>query len=191
MAQFIEEYNVNDNTRILDVGGTKFNWSLVDPDPQLTLLNLTPEPERLPTNMRWCQTSGLELPFDDDSFDICFSNSVIEHLRDYESQQKFAAEIKRVSKKHYLQTPNYWFPIETHFITLFLHWLPKPKLKKLVRYFSVWAILKSPSEDEVNEMVEEIRLLKPDEMKELFPKSTLQYEWWLGMKKSIIMKKIK
>jgi 2-polyprenyl-3-methyl-5-hydroxy-6-metoxy-1,4-benzoquinol methylase len=58
------------------------------------------------------------------SFDIVFSNSVIEHVGDAESQQQFAHEIARVGRAYWVQTPNRRFPVEPHLLTPFLHFLP-------------------------------------------------------------------
>ncbi|MGL1255153.1 methyltransferase domain-containing protein, partial [Vibrio parahaemolyticus] len=52
----------------------------------------------------------------DQQFDIVFSNSVIEHLYTWENQEKMAKEVLRVGKYHFIQTPNYWFPIEPHWV---------------------------------------------------------------------------
>jgi hypothetical protein len=54
--------------------------------------------------------------FDDHSFDIAFSNSVIEHLQMFENQRCMASEIQRVGKAFRVQTPNSWFPMEPHFL---------------------------------------------------------------------------
>ncbi|MBC8844888.1 class I SAM-dependent methyltransferase, partial [Escherichia coli] len=62
---------------------------------------------------------------DDQQFDIVFSNSVIEHLYTWENQEKMAKEVLRVGKYHFIQTPNYWFPIEPHWVFPFFQFLPK------------------------------------------------------------------
>lgn len=55
-----------------------------------------------------------ELPWPDKSFDIVYSNAVIEHLGSFEKQMKMAAEIMRVGKRWFVTTPNRWFPFEFH-----------------------------------------------------------------------------
>ena len=62
--------------------------------------------------------------FGDASFDIAFSNSVIEHLSTFENQARMAAEVRRVARAYWVQTPNFWFPIEPHFLVPAWHWLP-------------------------------------------------------------------
>ena len=58
---------------------------------------------------------GCALPFRSKSFDWVFSNAVIEHVGDWESQMSFASEVRRVARKGYfISTPNRYFPIEQH-----------------------------------------------------------------------------
>jgi hypothetical protein len=52
--------------------------------------------------------------FADRSFDVAFSNSVIEHVGPQEKQEAFAREVLRLGKSYWVQTPSAWFPIEAH-----------------------------------------------------------------------------
>ena len=69
--------------------------------------------------------SGLELPFADKSFDICYCNAVIEHVFNFDNQRIFANEIMRVAKSWFVTTPNAWFPFEPHMRLPFITWLPQ------------------------------------------------------------------
>ena len=51
---------------------------------------------------------GCCLPFGDKSFDIVFSNAVIEHLA-AEDQKRMAKEISRVGRSWFVTTPNFWY----------------------------------------------------------------------------------
>jgi SAM-dependent methyltransferase len=64
------------------------------------------------------------LPFADQSFDVVFSNAVIEHVGDVERQRQFVAEALRVGSRVFLTTPNRWFPLEVHTRLPLVHWLP-------------------------------------------------------------------
>src|SRR5438445_13817496 len=112
MRRFAREFGVTNDTRILDVGGTPLNWSFVASHPLVTIVNLPGEP--LDRRFAWVWGDGRALPFADGSFDIVFSNSVIEHVGDTESHRRFAEEIARVGRAYWVETPNRWFPIEPH-----------------------------------------------------------------------------
>lgn len=69
---------------------------------------------------------GVNFPFEDKSFDIGWSNAVIEHVaRGREGQLRFLNELLRTCKMVCFTTPNKWFPIELHTQLPFLHWLPR------------------------------------------------------------------
>jgi SAM-dependent methyltransferase len=73
---------------------------------------------------RYVQGDALDLPFEDGSFDIVFSNAVIEHVGGEEEQRRFVAESLRVGRRAFITTPNRWFPIEVHTRLPLVHWLP-------------------------------------------------------------------
>jgi SAM-dependent methyltransferase len=68
---------------------------------------------------------GKIFPFKDKSFDICWSNAVLEHVGDRSRQILFLKEINRVAKVAYITTPNKYFPFEVHTLTPLMHMLPK------------------------------------------------------------------
>lgn len=68
---------------------------------------------------------GKIFPFPDHSFDVCWSNAVIEHVGEKERQILFIKEIKRVAKVAFITTPNRFFPVEVHTRIPLLHYLPK------------------------------------------------------------------
>lgn len=77
--------------------------------------------------LKFVPGDGKNLPFSDNSFDLVFSSAVIEHVGSEEEQEQFILESFRVSRKYVvLTTPNRWHPVEFHTTLPFLHWLPKP-----------------------------------------------------------------
>lgn len=68
---------------------------------------------------------GTVFPFSDNSFDIGWSNAVIEHVGSRNKQIFFLKELLRTCRIIYFTTPNVRFPVEVHTRTFFLHWLPK------------------------------------------------------------------
>ena len=98
---------------VLDLGGTEEYWkdkSLIkNKNVTITLLNLSAEPVSLP-NLKSIAGDATNLSnLSDQSFDLVFSNSVIEHLHNFDNQMKMAEEIRRVGKKYFVQTPNKYF----------------------------------------------------------------------------------
>ena len=185
MRQFWHLFGLTAETLILDVGGSELNWMLLPVQPHLTILNLQLLINKS-TNISCVVADGRNLPFQDRAFDVIYSNSVIEHLRDFTSQQTFAREVMRVGIRYYVQTPNKWFPVEPHLITPFIHWLGRRIQKKLLRNFTVWGLITRPTEQYCNDFVEESHLLDEREMRRLFPKADIWHERFLGFSKSLI-----
>jgi hypothetical protein len=69
---------------------------------------------------------GCALPFRDRSFDVVYSNAVIEHLTP-EQQQQFADEVQRVGKGWFIATPNRAFIVEPHYHLPLVQFLPQPQ----------------------------------------------------------------
>jgi hypothetical protein len=188
MRAFVREFAPNSETRILDLGGTPTNWRFVDVPSRIVLLNLAApgDDEDLPANIRWEVGDGRHLEYDDDSFDICFSNSTIEHLHVLDDQAQFAREIRRVAPNYYVQTPARSFPFEPHWLGFFIHWLPESWQKKVARWGTVYGLVAKPSAEQIASLVDEYRLLSRREMRELFPDAEIRTERFLLLPKSYV-----
>jgi SAM-dependent methyltransferase len=190
MRRFARDFNIAPHTRVLDIGGTPWNWTLTPVQPRLTILNMPRASESVPDGMDWVAGDGCALPFADDSFDVVFSNSVIEHLGTPERQRQFAAEVVRVGKRYCVQTPNRWFPVETHLLTPWVHYLPKSWQAPLVRRWTVWALLTGIQGERKNFYIEhylaDVILLDRAALQSLFPQATVIRERFLGFTKSLI-----
>jgi SAM-dependent methyltransferase len=190
MHRFIADFSITPETRVLDIGGTIYNWTLTPVRPKLTLLNMPRASEPAPEGVDRVAADGCVLPFPDSAFDVVFSNSVIEHLTTRERQQQFANEVIRVGKRCYVQTPNRWFPVETHLLTPFVHYLPKRWQAPLVRRATVWAFVTGIKGDRrrfyIEHYLKDVRLLDRSEMQALFPQATIVVERFLGFAKSLI-----
>lgn len=77
---------------------------------------------------------GRDLPFDDDEFDIGFSNAVVEHVGSRADQARFIAELVRTCRRVWISTPNARFPIDPHTLLPFVHWLPRRVRDPLLRW---------------------------------------------------------
>src|SRR6266404_748344 len=114
--------------RILDVGGTNQFWEnrgwADRTDVQIFSLNLEAEEQQHENIIPLAGDATNLAQFADGSFEVAFSNSVIEHLFSFEQQRRMASEIQRVSKSYWVQTPNFWFPMEPHFHVPGWQWMP-------------------------------------------------------------------
>ena len=188
MQRFAREFRSASRLRVIDVGGSLFNWSLASETPRLVLVNLrAPSDARsLPDGIRLVIGDGTRLAFADGAFDVAFSNSVIEHLGTPERQAAFAGELRRVARGVWVQTPARGFPFEPHLLAPLVHWLPRRWQRRLLRRFTLWGWLSRPSPERVERFLAETRLLGPREMGELFPDCEIRRERFLGLTKSLV-----
>ena len=183
--RFWRAFGLSAKTRVLDVGGYEYYWRYFDQVPRATMLNLDRSVERT-SEFDWVIADARRMPFADGAFDVVFANSIVEHVGDQASRQIFAAEVERVGKRYYVQTPNQWFPVEPHLWTPFIHYLPAPLQKRLLRNFTVWGWLVRPTRQGCDEFVDQVRLLTVRELKALFPGAEIWKERVLGCTKSLI-----
>jgi len=107
--------------RVVDVGCGALGLRALEPDLDVTGVDLVPRPAYPGPFVRADATE--RLPFADGEFDLAYTSSVIEHVEPAR-RAAFAAEIKRVGRGWYVQTPAYSFPVEPHALLPFAHWLP-------------------------------------------------------------------
>lgn len=69
--------------------------------------------------------NGDVFPFENNTFDIGWSNAVIEHVGNREKQILFLKEMLRTCRIVYFTTPNKMFPFDLHTKLPIVHWLPK------------------------------------------------------------------
>jgi hypothetical protein len=173
---------------VLDVGGMTYQWDYLESPANVTILN-TQITERTTTHDKYSfvQGDGRRLTYNDNSYDLVFSNSVIEHVGRFDDQRMFAEEMRRVGRMLYCQTPNKWFLVEPHLITVFVHWLPRNLQRKLIRWFSVWGWVEKPSGQQIEQFLDTTRLLTYRELKSLFPDCEIVRERFLGITKSFVV----
>jgi hypothetical protein len=175
--------------RILDIGGTQQYWDMMnfeEPGVHVTLLNLAEQPV---TRLDFTSVAGdaTDLSdYADGSFDIVYSNSVIEHLFTRQAQEKMAKEVSRVGKFYFIQTPYYYFPIEPHWVYPFFQFLPVRSRIWLTQHCNLGHIGRIKDRDAAEKQVREIQLLTRREMQSLFPDAAIYNERILLFTKSIV-----
>lgn len=119
-------------TRVLEIGTGSGAISAVladavGPDGRVDSID-TMDTRMDSTGYEFQVISGVELPFEDATFDVVVSNHVVEHVGDRTAQQTHLDEIARVLRPAgvgYLATPTRWAIREPHFKVPFLSWLPR------------------------------------------------------------------
>ncbi len=194
MARFERTFAITARTTVLDVGGSELIWQFAKVRPKLTFLNLLPAVDRNQRGAALVAGDGRMLPFEDNAFDIVFSNSTIEHVGTFSDQQQFASEIARVGKRYWVQTPDRRFPFEMHVMLPFVHYLPPKWQRAIVTRFTGWEMLVPHTQDirrdYLKHFLHELRLLDAKELQALFPSAQIGRERFLGLPKSLIAFKV-
>lgn len=132
-------------SKIIDVGGELSNCSeqLIERHPwphQITVLNIMHEHlERINARCPEVHTmlgDARNLPFANKSFDLVYSNAVIEHVGGWSEQVQMAKEVMRVGKAWFVTTPNRWFSFEFHTRLPLIGWLPSPWMVAVSKLWS-------------------------------------------------------
>lgn len=191
---YIQDINLSE-INILDVGGTPVFWKNMmlehkESNLKITLLNLD-KLNQEDNAFTYVQGDAREMSmFNDKQFDLVFSNSVIEHVAGkdgvtFSDQENMANEILRIGKRFYVQTPNYWFPFEPHFLFPFFQFFSFSLKVWLVHNFSLGWFEKCKSKNDAERLIKSIRLLDLKEMNKLFPFSNTYKEKIFLLTKSI------
>ena len=129
--------------------------------------------------LKFVKGDACNLPFSDKEFDIAFCSAVIEHVGNRENQINLISEACRVAKIAIITTPNKFFPLEFHTLSLFIHWMPKffrIFLRLTGRYFF--------------SKEENLNLLSDNEIKDIINKLGYQYKIYhhrlLGLRSNLV-----
>lgn len=183
--------NVPRPLTILDVGGTQRFWEVMgfaqEPGVDITLLNIDKPEVSYPNFFGVAGDATQMTQFEDGQFDVVFSNSVIEHVGTWAQQKAMAEGVRRVGKRYFVQTPNYFFPIEPHFLFVGFQWLPLDTRAWLHSRFNLGWVECVPDKTIARAEVAQIRLLKKQELLSLFPQASLYQEKMLGLTKSFVV----
>ncbi|MFP4216371.1 MAG: class I SAM-dependent methyltransferase [Phycisphaerae bacterium] len=178
--------NVSRPVSILDIGGTATFWQhrgwADHADYRITTLNIAAE-ESPAANITCTTGDATDLSqYDDASFDVVFSNSVIEHLFTFDAQKAMASEVRR----YWVQTPYFWFPMEPHFHVVGWQWLPMSVRVAMIRRRQCGHRGPCPEPTAARKLVEEVRLVTRREMRRLFPDAAIWNERFAGLTKSLV-----
>lgn len=159
--------------RVVDVGCGAAGLAAFAPSTEIVGVDLKERPEYAGPGRTFVQADARALPFEDGAFDIAYSNSLVEHIAPA-GRQAFAAEIRRVAGRYFVQTPNRWFPLEPHVLLPFFQHLPLGLRRRM------WRLGVAQGE------FEDIRLLGRRELRALFPDAEILVERAGPLAKSLI-----
>ena len=174
---------------VIDVGGSLAFWRSVESilrPARVLIYNIAMENivlgmEHHEDHIELYIYDGVRIPQPDRFADVVICNSVIEHVP-LLLRANLAAEVMRVGRGFFVQTPAPEFPLELHFGLPFLHWLPRPIARRLVRV-SPFALL---SDVDAERYFDETQLLGRSELAMHFPTAQIEVERFLGIPKSVI-----
>lgn len=178
--------------KILDLGGSDYYWKNLNftnnDDYRITILNKEYQETSIFKNVSFIKGDVKDLKFINDmSYDIIYSNSLIEHLNTFEEQKKLAKEIIRIGKHFFIQTPNYYFPIEPHFLFPLFQFLSNKTKIKIISKFNLGWFEKQTNELKAEELARSIRLLNKNELKHIFEDCKIHTEKFFFLNKSFIV----
>jgi len=151
-AQFFPLAQLPAGGSVLDVGCGVLGLRAQEPELEITGLDIVDRPSYPGPFVRADPADGLT--FADDEFDLVYCSSVIEHVPPVR-RAAFAAELRRVARGWFVQTPAFGFPLEPHSLLPGAHWLA-PRLRR-----PYWRL-------GVTGDWEEISLLRRSELESLF-----------------------
>ena len=174
---------------ILDVGGTQQFWEVMgfaqEEGVNVTLLNIYEKPTSL-SNFESVRGDARAMHFGKDTFDVVFSNSVIEHVGGLSDQLRMAGEVQRVSKRYFVQTPNKYLFVEPHFVFPFFQFLPIATRIWLLRHFKLGWHKKTRDYESARKQVEGVKLLSRRQFRQMLPTATIIEEKIGGLTKSVM-----
>jgi SAM-dependent methyltransferase len=119
--RFFARTRLAPGARVLDVGCGELGLRALEPGLEITGVDLDERPHYPGAFVRADVADGL--PFAEDEFDLAYCSSVIEHVAPAR-RVAFAAEVRRVARGWFVQTPARSFPIEPHSLLPGAHWVP-------------------------------------------------------------------
>jgi SAM-dependent methyltransferase len=190
MRVFIEKAGLKKGMRVIDLGGSPGIWKFVPIPLDITMVNLefSAGAEEEANNIKqhkftFVVGDACSADFPTSSFDLAFSNSVIEHVGSREKRAEFAREVRRLAPRYWVQTPSKYFPIEAHTGMPFWWYYPEVVRRRLKRKWHE----KLPA---WTEMIEGTDIVEQQELEAIFPQAHILKERLMGIVKSYIAVRI-
>ena len=177
---------------VLDLGGTVESWRRAPLRPKdVTVLNLfepgeSDESWLLPVTGDACRaTEALRAAGAATSYDVVFSNSLLEHVGGHAQRVALAREVRALAPAYWVQTPYRYFPLEPHWLFPGLQFLPMAARSRLA---ARWPLAHSRPESPAAAMseVQWTELVGVAELRAYFPDARIHHERVGGLTKSLV-----
>ncbi|TKA11617.1 SAM-dependent methyltransferase [Actinacidiphila oryziradicis] len=175
--------------RVLDLGGVPESWRLAPVRPvEVVTVNLdsrilsADEPGVTPLVGDACAPP---VRLRAERFDLVYSNSLFEHVGGHANRLRLAETVHRMSGRHWIQTPNRYFPIEPHWVFPGFQFLPVRARAEVSRHWPFGNIRSASFASAVDD-VAWVELLSATEMRQYFPDSEIWRERIAGLPKSLV-----
>jgi hypothetical protein len=182
----LERFPGFEEMNVVDLGGDVRSWQVSPVHPaHLTIVDISPGALREPEPwMAVVQGDACDRSTISGSFDLVFSNSVIEHVGGPRLRRGFADVVRSLSSNYWIQTPYRYFPLEPHFLFPGFQFLP-PRAKVSLSYRWPLSARYKRDVDHVAYAMDH-ELLTGTEMRALFPEAEILRERAGGMVKSLV-----
>lgn len=177
---------------VIDLGGTVESWERAPVRPKdVTVVNLfepgsSDEPWLLPVTGDACRARvALEAAGAPTSYDVVFSNSLLEHVGGHAQRVALAREVHGLAPRFWVQTPYRYFPLEPHWLFPGLQFLPMAARSRLA---ARWPLAHSRPESPEAAMseVQWTELVGVAELRSYFPAARIHRERVAGLTKSLV-----
>lgn len=178
--------------RVVDLGGTVEYWLRAPVRPkQVTVINLfepgsSNESWLVPVTGDACRAvEALERTGLESSFDMVFSNSLLEHVGGHAKRAELADQVHRLADRHWVQTPYRYFPVEPHWLFPLMQFLPV-NVRATIAHKWPLAHSRPSSRADAESAVMWTELVGIAQMRSYFPQSSVVHEKFAGLTKSLV-----
>lgn len=184
--RFTEAFPEFSEMRVLDVGGRPDFWRTMETPPAaVTVLNL----ERASAPESWIDVvvgDACDPPdrLRAESFDLVFSNSLIEHVGGIANRQRCADFIRSKADQYWVQTPYRYFPVEPHWLFPGFQFLPLAARAAVTRRWPL-GYMRQQSALDALQTAQWVELVTITEMRASYPDAAIWYERFAGLVKSV------
>ncbi len=190
--QTLDHFPDIESLHVVDLGGTVETWLRAPLRPRhVTVLNLTEpgetdEPWITPITGDACDAvTALRGAGAATSFDLVYSNAVIEHVGGHASRARFGESVRDLAPRHWVQTPYRYFPVEPHWLFPGMQFLPVATRARIAQSWPL-AHSRARTADEARSAVQWTELIGITELRSYFPDSEVLHEKVAGLTKSIV-----